>query len=926
LPSSRFNGQGRPRRLPSRGSGTDTGTKGSASKGNATPARPSDRRTIANPSSGSIVCPNPKASPSPASFLGPLIGPGDRDAKEAKSPEGAGADGGGYAESSTDPGSPRVPSVPPASRARAANETAAGRPRTAPGSGKGPVGCSSCAGALATIDARRELLKDLFAEEQAAYGKGLAPCTHEMMVACVQKMHDLCPDQEECEETDCECRFVDDSGAEYEPEEQERLRKSQKQADEQKEAAKEAKDKEAKEAKEAGGGGGGGGNAVMDFVAGVADALESVVEVVAGWFGFGEAETPEGGAEGGYAPSPDTKKPKSPEAVEGSGSGSGSGRGRSAGSKSKPTRKPAAGPGLPERQGGDADGCSSCAGALATIKKQGEATSKKQEAAHARCLYRGAVATLGQAKVDAEITKNGKPLTGRALLSHLAFLCGQAKAHGRGTAAEVDEAGRKPKGAPPKRKEKTPDGAVEEGKSRASGEPVFVEGPDGTRRIPPGDDPILIACTPGHDHNDPESTPPPKLYVVDPGSGELLELVVSEKKKASIWAELKAGSKPRLGHLPVKPLESKADWARALHGWLTCHFDGPSEAMRALAKEMLEWAEAAGELAWEAFEGTTQMIAVLLGLLIRERWDSPAAKVFRAALEKLTGKKIATPEDLAGIMLDRIAGMDLSNLTSLERWFVGQAAVFLTALSMPGETVGALWEGVKETPEHLKSVVERAAEGDKKALLELATILINLARAISRTAPKTLKKLGESVKKLRDKVKRGSTRADDGSVSVTPDGGRGGDRGRSAGPEGTESTRGRSSAGKGRPARRADGGDPKAAPGSGGRGKKRRARNHDTEYHEVLQTSKGPVELDAQLLVEGAEGKTIHLSDVNVFPVGAMRRSPGASEVLRVLRKQIGPKFKAQGFERMRVTGVRITGAKKASGKADRGVDFVLDL
>ena len=67
-------------------------------------------------------------------------------------------------------------------------------------------------------------------------------------------------------------------------------------------------------------------------------------------------------------------------------------------------------------------------------------------------------------------------------------------------------------------------------------------------------------------------------------------------------------------------------------------------------------------------------------------------------------------------------------------------------------------------------------------------------------------------------------------------------------------------------------------------------------------------------------GRTLHLKDIAVFPRGAESFSLGAGEVA-TLRNQLAAEARSLGFEHLRITGQRISGANP--GKA---VDLLIDL
>jgi hypothetical protein len=82
-------------------------------------------------------------------------------------------------------------------------------------------------------------------------------------------------------------------------------------------------------------------------------------------------------------------------------------------------------------------------------------------------------------------------------------------------------------------------------------------------------------------------------------------------------------------------------------------------------------------------------------------------------------------------------------------------------------------------------------------------------------------------------------------------------------------------------------------------------------------SSGGPVEMAAEAIING---RTLHLKDIAVFPKGAEKLDIGMKEVLR-LRAQLADEVAGMGFDTLRITGTRLTGANP--GKA---VDMTIDL
>ncbi|MDX2226295.1 MAG: hypothetical protein SFY92_04255 [Verrucomicrobiae bacterium] len=84
-----------------------------------------------------------------------------------------------------------------------------------------------------------------------------------------------------------------------------------------------------------------------------------------------------------------------------------------------------------------------------------------------------------------------------------------------------------------------------------------------------------------------------------------------------------------------------------------------------------------------------------------------------------------------------------------------------------------------------------------------------------------------------------------------------------------------------------------------------------------FSTSKGTVEMAAETVING---KSLHLKDIAVYPRGATSFEIGTREVL-ALRNQLAEQARAMGFESLRITGKRLTGANP--GKT---VDVTIDL
>lgn len=67
-------------------------------------------------------------------------------------------------------------------------------------------------------------------------------------------------------------------------------------------------------------------------------------------------------------------------------------------------------------------------------------------------------------------------------------------------------------------------------------------------------------------------------------------------------------------------------------------------------------------------------------------------------------------------------------------------------------------------------------------------------------------------------------------------------------------------------------------------------------------------------------GRSLHLKDIAVFPKGAEKLDIGMREVLK-LRGQLADEIGSMGFDTLRITGQRVSGANP--GKA---IDMTIDL
>ena len=68
-------------------------------------------------------------------------------------------------------------------------------------------------------------------------------------------------------------------------------------------------------------------------------------------------------------------------------------------------------------------------------------------------------------------------------------------------------------------------------------------------------------------------------------------------------------------------------------------------------------------------------------------------------------------------------------------------------------------------------------------------------------------------------------------------------------------------------------------------------------------------------------GTTLHVRDVAIYPVGIERGAVGVAFLLRAARDGLFPAVRAAGFERLRVSGTRLSGARPG-----RIVDVTIDL
>lgn len=68
-------------------------------------------------------------------------------------------------------------------------------------------------------------------------------------------------------------------------------------------------------------------------------------------------------------------------------------------------------------------------------------------------------------------------------------------------------------------------------------------------------------------------------------------------------------------------------------------------------------------------------------------------------------------------------------------------------------------------------------------------------------------------------------------------------------------------------------------------------------------------------------GQVLHLGDIAIFPTGTGQTSVGAAALMRALRRELIPQIRAEGFRRLRITGIRLSGARPG-----RTLDITIDL
>ena len=75
------------------------------------------------------------------------------------------------------------------------------------------------------------------------------------------------------------------------------------------------------------------------------------------------------------------------------------------------------------------------------------------------------------------------------------------------------------------------------------------------------------------------------------------------------------------------------------------------------------------------------------------------------------------------------------------------------------------------------------------------------------------------------------------------------------------------------------------------------------------------------LAVVQVSGTTVHLRDLAIYPAGVERATVGVAALLRAARRDLFPELRAAGFDRLRITATRLSGANPG-----RTVDFTIDL
>jgi hypothetical protein len=110
---------------------------------------------------------------------------------------------------------------------------------------------------------------------------------------------------------------------------------------------------------------------------------------------------------------------------------------------------------------------------------------------------------------------------------------------------------------------------------------------------------------------------------------------------------------------------------------------------------------------------------------------------------------------------------------------------------------------------------------------------------------------------------------------------------------------------------------PDTGGGGGGGGGMRIPLRQGELFERYAQTSTGTVGVLAEVSLEGT---TLHLKDLAVYPVGTKHLDVGQREMAQLTR-QLAEEARDLGFEQLRISGLRYSGAKR--GKV---VDFTIDL
>ncbi len=88
------------------------------------------------------------------------------------------------------------------------------------------------------------------------------------------------------------------------------------------------------------------------------------------------------------------------------------------------------------------------------------------------------------------------------------------------------------------------------------------------------------------------------------------------------------------------------------------------------------------------------------------------------------------------------------------------------------------------------------------------------------------------------------------------------------------------------------------------------------EWHADIEGVR--IELLAEVVVSGT---TLHLRDVAIYPVGVERGAVGVAALMRAARAELFPAVREAGFERLRVSGTRLSGTRPG-----RIVDVTINL